>query len=675
MSMKGIILMLNNTNIKERIEYLCNVLNKANVEYYVNDNPTLTDNEYDSLMDELIKLENEYPEYKLKNSPTSKVGNEVIAEFKKVIHPTPMFSLSDVFNYDEVRDFDNKVRKEVGDVAYSCELKMDGLAVSLIYKDGAFVSAATRGDGVIGEDITHNVRTIKKLPLTLHKKIDLEVRGEIYMQKKVFNKLNEERAKDGLQLFQNPRNAAAGSIRQLDSSITKKRNLDIVLYHLPNTDLKHHSDTLDLLKDCGLPVNPNNRICKNIDEVLAYIDYWTIHRPELPYEIDGIVIKVNDLSAQKTLGYTVKYPKWAVAYKFPAEKVITKLTDIVCTVGRTGQITPNAVLEPIKVAGSTIRRATLHNYPYIVSKDLKIGDYVYLHKAGDVIPEVVGPVLERRSGVEKDYKMITNCPICGTKLELTDSKIDLYCPNEACPARQINALIHFISRDAMNIDGLGEQIVEDFYNMGLIKDIPDIYNLSKDKEDLIELEGFGNKSVSNLLISIENSKHNSLERLINGLGISGIGVKSAKLLASRYETMRNLMNASIEELQNIKDIGNVLATNISNYFDNPKNRILISKLEELGLNMTYLGEKKTLDTNFQDKKFVITGTIPGRSREEIKKEIELRGGFTVESVSKKTDVVIVGDAPGSKYDKAMSLGITIWNPDTLESFLSQTSKN
>ena len=457
--------------------------------------------------------------------------------------------------------------------------------------------------------------------MTLHKKIDLEVRGEIYMQKKVFHSLNEEREQKNLPLFQNPRNAAAGSIRQLDSSITRERNLDIVLYHLPNTNLLHHSDTLDLLKECGLPVNPNNRICKNIDEVLAYIDYWTIHRPELPYEIDGIVIKVNDLAAQKSLGYTVKYPKWAVAYKFPAEKVITKLTDIVCTVGRTGQITPNAVLEPIKVAGSTIRRATLHNYPYIVSKDLKVGDYVYLHKAGDVIPEVVGPVLERRTGLEKNYEMITNCPICGTKLELTDSKIDLYCPNEACPARQINSLIHFISRDAMNIDGLGEQIIEDFYNMGLIKDITDIYNLSKEKEDLIELEGFGNKSVSNLLISIENSKNNSLERLINGLGISGIGVKSAKLLAARYETMRNLMNASTQELQNLKDIGSVLATNISTYFDNPKNRILISKLEELGLNMTYKGEKKTIDPNFQDKKFVITGTIAGLSREEIKKEI------------------------------------------------------
>lgn len=666
---------MNKENIPERIKYLCEVLNKANVEYYVNDNPTLTDNEYDSLMDELIKLEKDYPEYKLNNSPTSKVGNEVIAEFKKVTHPTPMFSLADVFNYDEVRDFDAKVRKEVGEVAYSCELKMDGLAVSLIYKDGAFVSAATRGDGVIGEDITHNVRTIKKLPLTLHKKIDLEVRGEIYMQKKVFHSLNEEREQKNLPLFQNPRNAAAGSIRQLDSSITRERNLDIVLYHLPNTNLLHHSDTLDLLKECGLPVNPNNRICKNIDEVLAYIDYWTIHRPELPYEIDGIVIKVNDLAAQKSLGYTVKYPKWAVAYKFPAEKVITKLTDIVCTVGRTGQITPNAVLEPIKVAGSTIRRATLHNYPYIVSKDLKIGDYVYLHKAGDVIPEVVGPVLERRPSDAKNYRMITECPICGTKLELTDSKIDLYCPNISCPARKINALIHFISRDAMNIDGLGEQIIEDFYNMGLIKDIPDIYTLSKDKEDLIELEGFGNKSVSNLLISIENSKNNSLERLLNGLGISGVGVKSAKLLASRYGTMRNLMNASAEELVKINDIGNILAENISNYFDNPANRILISRLEELGLNMTYQGEKTIIDSNFQDKKFVITGTISGFSRDEIKHEIELRGGVTSESVSKKTDVVIAGSNPGSKYDKAISLGITIWDAATLEKYLKLPSKN
>lgn len=660
--------MINNEDIKKRIEYLTDTLNKANVLYYVNDNPTLTDNEYDSLMDELIKLEAKYPEFKLSNSPTSKVGNEVIAEFKKVTHPTPMFSLADVFNYDELRDFDSRVQKEVPNPEYVCELKMDGLAVSLIYKNGQFVSAATRGDGVIGEDITHNVRTIKKLPLSLHKNIDLEVRGEIYMTKKVFNELNAKRQAANEPLFQNPRNAAAGSIRQLDSKISKERKLDIVLYHLPNTNLQKHSQTIDLLASCGLPTNPNNRICKNIDEVLKYIDYWTVHRPELPYEIDGIVIKVNDLASQKILGNTVKYPKWAVAYKFPAEKVITKLTDIVCTVGRTGQITPNAVLEPIKVAGSTIRRATLHNYSYIQSKDLKIGDYVYLHKAGDVIPEVVGPVLERRDSV-KDYQMIKECPICKTKLELTESKIDLYCPNELCPARQINSLIHFISRDAMNIEGLGEQIVEDFYNMGLIKDIPDIYTLNKDREDLIELEGFGNKSVSNLLISIEQSKNNSLERLLNGLGISGIGIKSAKLLARKYGDIRNLMNANYEELQTIKDIGSVLAKNITNYFDNPKNRILISKLEEFGVNMQYIGDKVINNPAFQDKKFVITGTIAGRSRDEIKHEIELRGGYTVESVSKKTDVVIVGENPGSKYEKAQNLNLTIWTPEDLENNL------
>ena len=442
--------------VESRMAYLIDVLNKANVEYYVNDNPTLSDNEYDSLMDELIKLEEKYPQLKQSNSPTTKVGNEVIAAFNKVTHPTPMFSLADVFNEDEVRDFDAKVCKEVSNPEYVCELKMDGLAVSLIYKDGKFVSAATRGNGVIGEDITHNVRTIKKLPLTLHKKVDLEVRGEIYMNKKVFNELNEKRKQENLNLFQNPRNAAAGSIRQLDSSITKERQLDIVLYHLPNTTLKKHSETIELLKECGLPTNPNNKICKNIDEIMDYIHYWTKHRPELPYEIDGIVIKVNDLAMQKTLGYTVKYPKWAVAYKFPAETVITRLDDIVCTVGRTGQITPNAVLEPIKVAGSTIRRATLHNYQYISDKDLRIGDYVYLHKAGDVIPEVVGPVRERRVNELEPYVMIDKCPICGAKLEESASKIDLYCPNEHCPARKVNSLIHFISRGCMNIDGLGE---------------------------------------------------------------------------------------------------------------------------------------------------------------------------------------------------------------------------
>ena len=657
--------------VESRMAYLIDVLNKANVEYYVNDNPTLSDNEYDSLMDELIKLEEKYPQLKQSNSPTTKVGNEVIAAFNKVTHPTPMFSLADVFNEDEVRDFDAKVCKEVSNPEYVCELKMDGLAVSLIYKDGKFVSAATRGNGVIGEDITHNVRTIKKLPLTLHKKVDLEVRGEIYMNKKVFNELNEKRKQENLNLFQNPRNAAAGSIRQLDSSITKERQLDIVLYHLPNTTLKKHSETIELLKECGLPTNPNNKICKNIDEIMDYIHYWTEHRPELPYEIDGIVIKVNDLAMQKTLGYTVKYPKWAVAYKFPAETVITRLDDIVCTVGRTGQITPNAVLEPIKVAGSTIRRATLHNYQYISDKDLRIGDYVYLHKAGDVIPEVVGPVRERRVNELEPYVMIDKCPICGAKLEESASKIDLYCPNEHCPARKVNSLIHFISRGCMNIDGLGESIVEDFYNMGIIKDITDIYKLKDKKEELIELEGFGSKSVSNLLISIENSKNNSLENLLNGLGINGIGAKTAKILAKRYETMDNLMNASSEELEQIKDIGSTLSNNISNYFDNPKNRILIHELKDIGINMEYKGEKIIQDEAFTNKKFVLTGTISFLSRDELKKIIEDRGGEVSGSVSKKTDVVIAGENPGSKYDKAKALNIPIWDEVSLRNYLGE----
>ena len=657
--------------VESRMAYLIDVLNKANVEYYVNDNPTLSDNEYDSLMDELIKLEEKYPQLKQSNSPTTKVGNEVIAAFNKVTHPTPMFSLADVFNEDEVRDFDAKVRKEVSNPEYVCELKMDGLAVSLIYKDGKFVSAATRGNGVIGEDITHNVRTIKKLPLTLHKKVDLEVRGEIYMNKKVFNELNEKRKQENLNLFQNPRNAAAGSIRQLDSSITKERQLDIVLYHLPNTTLKKHSETIELLKECGLPTNPNNKICKNIDEIMDYIHYWTEHRPELPYEIDGIVIKVNDLAMQKRLGYTVKYPKWAVAYKFPAETVITRLDDIVCTVGRTGQITPNAVLEPIKVAGSTIRRATLHNYQYISDKDLRIGDYVYLHKAGDVIPEVVGPVKERRVNELVPYVMIDKCPICGTKLEESASKIDLYCPNEHCPARKVNSLIHFISRGCMNIDGLGESIVEDFYNMGIIKDVTDIYKLKDKKEELIELEGFGSKSVSNLLISIENSKNNSLENLLNGLGINGIGAKTAKILAKKYETMDNLMNASSEELEQIKDIGSTLSSNISNYFDNPKNRMLIHELKDIGINMEYKGLKIIQDEAFTNKKFVLTGTISFLSRDELKKIIEDRGGEVSGSVSKKTDVVIAGENPGSKYDKAKSLNIPIWDEVSLRNYLGE----
>jgi DNA ligase (NAD+) len=656
-------------NPQMRIKYLVDILNEANVEYYVNDNPTLTDNEYDSLIDELIKLEDKYPEYKLANSPTSKVGNTVISEFKKVTHPTPMFSLGDVFNEEEVRSFCNRISKEVTNPEYVCELKMDGLAVSLVYKNGEFVSAATRGDGVIGEDITLNVKTIKKLPLKLKKPIDLEVRGEIYMEVAVFDKLNEARKKEGLPLFQNPRNAAAGSIRQLDSSITKSRELSILLYHLPNTTLDTHYETINLLKECGLPTNPNNKLCHNVNEVMAFIDYWTIHRPELPYPIDGIVIKLNDIKMQRILGSTAKYPRWAIAYKFPAEEVITRLDDIICTVGRTGQITPNAVLEPIKVAGSTIRRATLHNEQFIKERDLRIGDYVAIHKAGDVIPEVIKPIIDRRTGNEKIYLMIDKCPICGTTLMPSATKIDLYCPNMHCPARNINALIHFISRDAMDIEGLGDSTMEDFYNMGYIKNIIDIYKLKAKREELIELEGFGNKSVDNLIISIENSKKASLERLLNGLGINGIGLKTAKILARKYETMNNLINANLEELDNIKDIGETLANNIYNYFNDASNLILIHELEHIGLNMNYLGEPIKNDPNFTGLKFVITGTISFMTRDEIKALIEARGGECIDSVSKKTDVVIVGENPGSKFDNAKRLNIPIWDEAKFKSLI------
>ena len=655
--------------MEERIKYLCEVLNQANMEYYVNDNPTLTDNEYDSLMDELIKLEEKYPEYKQKNSPTQKVGNTVISAFRKVAHPTPMISLADVFNEEEVKAFDERIRKEISNPEYVCELKMDGLGVSLIYKDGNFVSATTRGDGIIGEDITLNVKTLKQLPLKLNKNIDLEVRGEIYMSFDTFNKLNEERQRNGEQLFQNPRNAAAGSVRQLDSSITKKRNLSMLLYHLPNTTLSTQFKTLELLKDCGLPVSSNNKLCKDINEVMDYINYWTKERPNLPYPIDGIVIKVNDIKSQKLLGNTAKYPKWAVAYKFPAEEVVTRLDDIICTVGRTGQITPNAVLEPIKVAGSTIRRATLHNKDYIKEKDLRIGDYVVIRKAGDVIPEVVRPVIDRRCGNEIIYQMIDKCPICNTTLIESTSKIDMICPNINCSARNVNALIHFISRDAMNIDGLGDNTMEDFYNMGFVKKIPDIYKLKNRKEELIELEGFGNKSIENLMISIEVSKKSSLEKLLNGLGIPGIGLKTAKLLAKKYENIENLMNANKEELENIKDIGSTLANNINKYFDDEVNIQMINELKNIGVNVEYLGEKIVNDENYTNKKFVLTGTISFMSRDEIKSLIESKGGEVIGSVSKKTDIVIVGDSPGSKYDKAKNLGIEIWDEEKFKTML------
>lgn len=652
-------------NPQERIKELVDTLNKANVDYFLHDNPSMTDNEYDSLLMELFRLEDEYPQYKLPESPTGSVGSKVLDSFDKITHGTPMFSLADVFNEDEVEAFVNRVEKEVENPEFVCELKMDGLGVNLTYKNGLLVSAATRGDGVVGEDITNNVKTIKYVPIRLTEPIDLEVRGEIYMTKKSFEEANKKRIANGEEPFQNPRNAAAGSARQLDSKIAKERKLDMVLYHVPNTTEDTHYETLQLLAKLGLPINNNSKKVHNFEEIKKFIEEWTIKRPDLPYEIDGIVIKLNDIKGQRLMGNTAKYPRWAVAYKFPAEQVVTKLEDIIFTVGRTGQITPNAVLSPVKVAGSTIRRATLHNESYIREKDLRIGDFVIIHKAGDVIPEVVAPVLERRKDVSF-FEMIDECPICHTPLVKSASQIDYLCPNEHCPARKIEGLVHYVSRPAMNIDGLGDAIIEDFYNLNIITKIEDIYNLKDKKEELIELEGFGNKSVDNLITSIEASKSNSLERLLFALGIPGIGAKTAKVLAKKYDNIDNLMKATEEELTNINDIGNILAKNVVSFFKDEKNKQLINNLKEIGINMEYKGEKVLNNPLISNKKFVITGTISFMTRDEIKALIERYDGSAIDSVSKKTDVVIVGDSPGSKYDKALKLGIEIWNEDKLK---------
>lgn len=656
--------------MKERYDELIKLIEKANYDYYTLDNPTVTDREYDNWMSELLDIEERHPEIKRKDSPSEKIGGEVISEFKKVEHKIGMFSISDVFNESEIVAFDERIRKEFPNPSYVCELKIDGLAVSLQYEKGILKRAATRGNGLVGEDITHNVKTIGTIPLRLNKPVDIEVRGEIYMPLKAFNELNEKRLKNGEPIFQNPRNAAAGSIRQLDSSVAKSRKLDAFLYHVPETNKKTHYEALMELKELGFIVNPNIRLVKNIDEILDYINEWTARRGELPYDIDGIVIKVNDIHMQRELGFTAKYPRWVIAYKFPAEDVKTRLTDIVCTVGRTGQITPNAVFDPVKVMGSTIRRATLHNGDYINSKNLKIGDNIFVHKAGDVIPEVVGPCLEDRTGNEREFVMPDKCPICGASLVLTESGIDLKCPNDLCPARNIESLIHFCDRKAMNIEGLGERIIEDFYNMKFITSIIDIYNIKDRKEELIELEGFGDKSVNKLLDNIEKSKQNSLEKLLFAIGISGIGEKNAKILAKKFMNIDNLMNASLEDLTNISDVGPILANSIYNFFRNEDNIKLINDLKNIGMNMNYLGAQIKENEELLNKRIVVTGTLKKYTRDEIQNLIELNGGLWSTSVTKKTYAVIVGENPGSKYDKAKELNIPIWTEEDFDKVIN-----
>ena len=652
--------------MKERMNELIDIINEADYNYHTLDNPTITDQEYDMYLRELFEIEEAHPEWIREDSPTQHAGGKIIDEFEKVAHKIPMMSLSDVFSESELINFDERIKKEGITPEYMCELKIDGLSVSLLYEKGKLVRAATRGDGVIGEDITHNVKTIKVIPLKLKEEVDIEVRGEIFMNKKTLEELNEKRKENGEPLLQNCRNAAAGSIRQLDSKIAASRKLDNFIYHLPDPEdygLTTHSEALEYMRKLGFKINPNNRLVNNINEVLEFIEEKGKIRPTLPYDIDGVVVKVNSIAEQKKLGYTAKYPKWATAYKFPALEVLTKLKDIIFTVGRTGQITPNAVLDPVIVAGSTVSRATLHNEDYVLEKDLKIGDTVSIRKAGDVIPEVVEAKVERRKGNEKDFVMIKECPMCNTPLVKKEGQVDYFCPNNNCPARHIEGLIHFASRDAMNVDGLGDRIMEDFYNFGFIKNIVDIYNLKNHKQDLIRLEGFGDKSVNNLLDAIENSKSNSLEKLIFALGIPHVGAKTGKILAQNFNTLDNLINASLEELTNIPDIGGIIAKSIKEYFDNTDNMKIINELRELGINMNYLGKKIEKNDNFFSKTFVLTGSLELFTRDEAKDIIESLGGKTVDSVSKKTSVVIVGANPGSKYTKAKELGIEIWSEE------------
>ncbi len=630
--------------MKERMNELIKIINEADYNYHTLDNPTITDQEYDSYLRELFEIEEEHPEWIREDSPTRHAGGKIIDGFEKVTHKIPMMSLSDVFSESELIAFDERIKKENINPEYMCELKIDGLSVSLLYEKGKLIRAATRGDGTTGEDVTHNVKTIKVIPLKLKEEVDIEVRGEIFMNKKTLEDLNEKRKKNNEPLLQNCRNAAAGSLRQLDSKIAAERKLDNFIYHLPNPEdygFNTHSEAIEYMRKLGFKINPNNRLVKNINEVIEFIEEKGKIRQSLPYDIDGVVVKVNNISQQKKLGYTAKYPKWATAYKFPAEEVLTKLKDIVFTVGRTGQITPNAVLDPVLVAGSTISRATLHNEDYVKEKDLKIGDIVSIRKAGDVIPEVVEVKKERRTGQEISFKMIDNCPMCDTKLVKKEGQVDYYCPNKKCPARHIEGLIHFVSRNAMNIDGLGDRIIEDFYNFHYIETIIDIYSLKEHEKELTRLEGFGEKSIKNLLDAIENSKNNSLERLLFGLGIPHVGAKTAKILATHYDTLDNLINASEEELTNIQDIGNIIAKSIIEYFNDEHNKSIINKLNEIGINTKYLGEKIVANEDFQGKTFVLTGTLEIFTREEAEEKIQLYGGKTSSSVSKKTSAVIV----------------------------------
>ncbi len=665
------------TSAEKRVAELQTLLNQYNYEYYVLDNPSVPDAEYDQKLRELIELEEKFPELKTPDSPTERVGGAVLDAFTKVEHKAPMLSLGNAFNEDEVRDFDRRVRQAIGDdYSYVCELKIDGLAVSLTYEDGLFVRGATRGDGTTGEDITANLKTIKSIPLRINQPLTIEVRGEAFMPKRSFEKLNKARAEREEEPFANPRNAAAGSLRQLDPRIAASRNLDIFLYAIGDpgeTGVVNHNEGLDLLDELGFKTNKERKTCANVEEVLEYIRQWTEKRPDLAYDIDGIVIKVNSLRQQGQLGTTAKSPRWAIAYKFPAEEVVTRLLHIELTVGRTGVITPTAVLEPVRVAGTTVSRASLHNEDLIREKDIKLGDYVVIRKAGDIIPEVVNVILDRRTGEQQDFQMPTHCPECESELVRLEGEVALRCINPKCPAQIREGLIHFASRNAMNIDGLGEKVITQLFLKELIVDVADLYRLTK--EQLLQMERMGEKSVNNLLNAIEVSKGNSLERLLFGLGIRHVGAKAAKTLAQEFGTMDALAAATYDQLVNINEIGDKMADSVVTFFEQPEVQELINELKSFGVNLEYKGPKplnpEESDSFFAGKTVVLTGKLEVLTRNEAKEKLEALGAKVAGSVSKKTDLVIAGEDAGSKLAKAEQLGIEVWDEEKLVAELNK----
>ncbi|MDI3090849.1 NAD-dependent DNA ligase LigA [Priestia megaterium] len=652
---------------KSRVQELRDLLNQYGYEYYVLDQPSVPDAEYDKLMNELIEIEESFPELKTADSPTQRIGGQVLDAFEKVQHQTSMLSLGNAFNEEDLRDFDRRVRQAVGDeFSYVCELKIDGLAVSLRYEDGYLVLGATRGDGTTGENITENLKTIRSIPLRIKEALSMEVRGEAFMPRKSFEALNEAKMERDEVPFANPRNAAAGSLRQLDPKIAAKRNLDIFVYAMTDTgelEIDSHSESLNLLDELGFKTNKERQTCETIDDVIAYIESWQTQRPELSYDIDGIVVKVDSFDQQAELGTTAKSPRWAIAYKFPAEEVVTKLVNIELTVGRTGVITPTAILEPVQVAGTTVQRASLHNEDLIREKDIRIGDYVVVKKAGDIIPEVVNVIEEKRTGEEQEFTMPTHCPECESELVRLEGEVALRCINPSCPAQIREGLIHFVSRNAMNIDGLGEKVISQLFREQLIKDVADIYTLTK--QQLIELERMGEKSADNLIAAIEASKENSLERLLFGLGIRHVGAKAAKTLAQHFETIDKLTKATYDELVAINEIGAKMADAIVAYFTQEEVQELIHELKEYGVNLTYKGPKlvsvENVDSVFAGKTVVLTGKLEQLSRNEAKAQIEALGGKVTGSVSKKTDLVVAGEEAGSKLTKANELEIEVWD--------------